>query len=533
MRLRLLGSVEAKVETGAGSTVQEIARSGGWSVRRELPTGNDWQQTPVWYRFTLVRTDSTIPYAIVWPGIIGRVDLYCDTGGAFSHQSGGYDARTKSLTEHVMVVPEEAYGHTCYLRALTGYHLSSPSITSLSRALGSQWSMAPTFGGFFIAIALFNLLMFVMLRQPPLLIYASVISIMLLVMVTDDVLWRYIPSTPFGREFSHEFFGWLYFAATAYFARAFLNLPRFDRKVARALLVLVALSSLELVAGVLPSRPFWVDIVTLVFLIALLVMMVVAGVRAAMRGYRGARFFVIGSAGVCIGLTANMLSQTFVLRVPNFVVDLYAIGVAWEALWLTAALADRMSEVSRENAVLRRRRAELQRLAELDPLTKIPNRRAFDDRLHEEWNRAQRAGTALGIIMVDVDHFKEYNDKLGHIAGDVCLWKIAQACASSKRSDDFFARYGGEEFAGILSAEAENDVDVVAERMRSAVEELGLAHPANETGIVTISLGVACVLPGDHESPLDLLNAADHALYAAKSNGRNQVGKSPILAQRV
>src|SRR5208282_2205639 len=109
--------------------------------------------------------------------------------------------------------------------------------------------------------------------------------------------------------------------------------------------------------------------------------------------------------------------------------------------------------------------AELEILAEVDPLTGIPNRRAFDEHLQAEWNRALRAGVSLGIIMIDVDHFKEYNDAFGHVAGDLCLTKIAQACASSMmRSGDFFARYGGEEFAGILITHTDENLSLVAER---------------------------------------------------------------------
>ena len=525
-RVRLLGNVESKIDPTGNTPVEAIARTGGWSVHTELPTGGDWQQTPVWYRFTLLRTSPTDAYAITWPGIVGRIDVYCDAGGRqFWHQSGGYDAPVKSLSDHVLILPDTVYGHACYLRALTGYYLSSPSIMPLSRALGMEWSMAPTFGGFFIAIALFNFLMFLVLRRVPLLVYTITVTAGLMVMVTDDTLWRYIPSTPFWREFIHEFFGWLEFALSAYFAYVFLALRDYDPKVARALLVLVVLSALELVAGLFPQRPAWVDNTTILFLVALLTTMVVAGVRAGRRGYRGAWFYVIGICGVFIGIMTNVIVENFALPVPEIVIELYAIGVAWEALWLTVALADRMSEVVRENIELRMSRDELQVLAELDPLTGVPNRRAFDDHLHAEWNRAQRAGTPLCVIMIDVDHFKEYNDTLGHVQGDLCLSKIAHACASSlMRSGDYFARYGGEEFVAILVTQNDADLAVVAERMRSAVAGLGLEHPTNVDGIVTISLGVARMIPTQRDHPLGLVDAADTALYAAKERGRNQVG---------
>ncbi len=528
-RIRLLGTVDAHIDLTEQAGVDQVAQSTtSWSRDAQIPSGNDAQQTPVWYRFRLEGRSPSDTYAIVWPGIVGRVDLYCDAGnGTFSHESGGYDSHEKSLTDHILVLPDGAYDRTCYLRALTGYHLSTPSILLLAKALTLEWSMAPRFGGFFLAIALFNLLMFLVLRQRPLLIYALAVTTALLVLVTDDVAWRYVPSTQFSRELIHEFFGWFYFAMTAYFAHVFLDLREFDPKIDRTLIVLVALSALDLVVGLFPSRPPWVDGVTLAFLVMLLLAIVVAGYRAVRRGYRGARFFVVGSAGVFIGVTTNMLVEMFALPVPKIVVDLYAIGVAWEALWLTVALADRMNEVARENESLKLSRAELQVLAELDALTGIPNRRAFDDHLQLGWTRAVRAGTSLGIIMIDVDHFKEYNDAEGHVSGDLCLSKIAQACSTSMmRNGDFLARYGGEEFGGILVTQSDVDIAVVAERMRVAVAELAIPHPTNPDGIVTISLGVARMRPSARENPLDLVSAADEALYVAKSRGRNRVGGS-------
>ena len=526
MRIRLLGTVDTHIDLSEKAGVDQIAQSTtSWSRNAQIPHGNDAQQTPVWYRFRLEGRSPSDTYAIVWPGIVGRVDLYCEAGnGTFSHQSGGYDSREKSLTDHILVLPDGAYDRTCYLRALTGYYLSSPSILLLAKALKLQWSMAPSYGGFFLAIILFNLLMFFVLRQRPLLIYAFAVTTALLVLVTDDVAWRYVPSTQFSRELIHEFFGWFYFALTAYFAHVFLDLREFDPKLDRAVIVLVALSALDLVAGLFPSRPPWVDDVTLAFLVLLLLAIVVAGYRAARRGYRGARFFVVGTIGVFIGVTTNVLVETFALPVPNIVVDLYAIGVAWEALWLTVALADRMNEIARENENLKVSRAELQVLAELDALTGIPNRRAFDDHLQVGWTRAVRAGTSLGVIMIDVDHFKEYNDAEGHVSGDLCLSKIAQACsASMMRNGDFLARYGGEEFGGILVTQTDVDIATVAERMRIAVAELAIPHPTNPDGIVTISLGIARMRPSARENPLDLVAAADEALYTAKSLGRNQV----------
>lgn len=526
-RVRLLGTVESRIDKSGTATIDQIARTtDGWSLGTRIPGENDWQQTAVWYRFRVQRDSGRTAYALTWPGIIGSVDLYCEaSNGGFTHRSGGFDAAMKSLTDHILIIPGDAYGHPCYARVMTGYYLSTASIVSLEQALQMQWTVAPALLGFFVAMFLFNIIMFVVLRQRQLLMYAGVVLTVLGVFCTDDTLWRYVHATPFVREFSHELFGWLFFAATTFFARAFLDLQIEDPKLDATLIVLVVLSALELVTGVLPSRPAWIETASLLILLALLAALVTAGVRAAARGQRGARFFAIGSAGACIGIGANIVVETFVLPAPEIVIELYALGFAWETLWLTVALADRMNEVAQENVALRASRAELEVLAELDPLTGVPNRRAFDEHLEAEWARALRAQTSLGVIMLDVDHFKEYNDTLGHVQGDLCLSKIAQACAGSlKRAGDFFARYGGEEFAAILTTQNDADLCVVAERMRAAVADLRLPHAANDGGIVTISLGVARMQPTARDNPLGLVDAADTALYAAKSRGRNQVG---------
>jgi len=166
--------------------------------------------------------------------------------------------------------------------------------------------------------------------------------------------------------------------------------------------------------------------------------------------------------------------------------------------------------------------AELQRLMCADALTGIANRRALDEALQREWRRAQRRDGALSLLMLDVDHFKLYNDRYGHVAGDACLREVAAVLArSAQRAGEFAARYGGEEFAVLLP-----DVDPAAalqlgQRICQAVATLGIAHADSPTaGHVTVSLGVAGLRP--HMGADTLLQRADAALYAAKLAGRNR-----------
>lgn len=167
---------------------------------------------------------------------------------------------------------------------------------------------------------------------------------------------------------------------------------------------------------------------------------------------------------------------------------------------------------------------ELRRLTSLDGLTGITNRRHFDDTLNREWRRSMRQGAEFSVVMCDVDHFKEYNDRLGHQEGDDCLRKVAAALvAAMDRGGDLVARYGGEEFVAILPETSLAGAGIVAERMRDAVAALEIAHPGSPFGHVTISLGVASGVAMPETDPRQLITAADRALYEAKHAGRNCV----------
>ncbi|MGD7036560.1 diguanylate cyclase [Methylotuvimicrobium buryatense] len=163
-------------------------------------------------------------------------------------------------------------------------------------------------------------------------------------------------------------------------------------------------------------------------------------------------------------------------------------------------------------------------LAYIDSLTGLPNRRYYDQYVQKEWQRALRHQYPLSIIMLDIDYFKNYNDTEGHPAGDQCLIELAKVLKLfSKRSDDFVCRYGGEEFCVVTACNAEQSLSL-AEKLRDAVEKRRLRHPNSPVShYVTLSLGVATVVPKDTLSSTRLLGFADKALYLAKQNGRNRV----------
>ena len=165
---------------------------------------------------------------------------------------------------------------------------------------------------------------------------------------------------------------------------------------------------------------------------------------------------------------------------------------------------------------------KLELLSNTDGLTGIANRRSLDRVLAQEWNRAQRAGTPLALVMLDVDNFKHFNDHYGHLAGDDCLRALAQALVKAgRRAGELVARFGGEEFVVLLPDTSLPEALEAAQRMQHEVWALALPHAEIATGIVTFSLGVASVVPSRDHLPEDLIRLADIALYQAKASGRN------------
>ena len=168
---------------------------------------------------------------------------------------------------------------------------------------------------------------------------------------------------------------------------------------------------------------------------------------------------------------------------------------------------------------------QLRAMAMVDGLTGVANRRRFDAVLDVEWRRAAREGGELAVIMIDVDFFKRYNDRFGHLEGDNCLRQVAGALQQRlNRSPDLLARYGGEEFACVLPATGLDGALIFSNDLEQRVRALGLPHPDSEAApVVTVSIGVAVGLPSEGGSAAALLASADTQLYCAKQNGRARV----------
>jgi diguanylate cyclase (GGDEF)-like protein len=184
-----------------------------------------------------------------------------------------------------------------------------------------------------------------------------------------------------------------------------------------------------------------------------------------------------------------------------------------------------IDKLIRNNQQIKRANQELILLANIDGLTLIQNRRSFDNYLQQEWHRAVEEQHPLTVILCDVDYFKAYNDNYGHQAGDECLRQLARVISCTVTDiNDFVARYGGEEFAVILPNKDVSLSMVVAENMLKNVQKLQLPHAKSSISpYVSLSIGIASIIPTEQTSPETLIQQSDSALYTAKSQGRNQI----------
>ncbi len=179
----------------------------------------------------------------------------------------------------------------------------------------------------------------------------------------------------------------------------------------------------------------------------------------------------------------------------------------------------------RNHLELKKYRDILKESSMIDGLTGIANRRRFNEYLSMEWQRAMRRETDIALIMLDIDNFKKYNDTYGHLEGDECLKKVAESLSKGvKRASDLVARWGGEEFACLLPETSMNAALEMAEDFRANVEGLKIPHKSSQVAkVVTISIGVASIVPKQEQAYDLLLQQADKALYTAKDLGRNRV----------
>jgi len=306
------------------------------------------------------------------------------------------------------------------------------------------------------------------------------------------------------------------------FARDFLDLGRhaprlmapMDRLRAGLLLAAVAIA-----AWPWPANRFGMVVVVVVLAVNLL--MISLGVRAARARDRYGWYFLAGWVPLTVATSVRSMQAAGVIDIAANDVYLYALGAVWEALALTLGIADRVLGFRRERDAARK-------MAEQDMLTGVQSRRAIEMQLRALASEARGGGIGLGMLFVDIDHFKSINDRFGHGIGDACLAAVAQRLQAELRDGDHLGRWGGEEFVALLPGANLDNAHHTSERILRAVS----ADPvkvANGEVTITVSIGIA-VLDSMHDDIHSLLHRADSALYRAKANGRNRVERDPALA---
>jgi diguanylate cyclase (GGDEF)-like protein len=234
-----------------------------------------------------------------------------------------------------------------------------------------------------------------------------------------------------------------------------------------------------------------------------------------------------------ITLTKRLREDTSLANLPVVVIttfdDEQTLEKAFEA-GCTDYLTKPLSKIefrARVKSALRLKNAmdKARQLANRDALTELYNRRFFNQQIKKEFRRASREGTKLSFILCDIDYFKQYNDTYGHSAGDETLKAVADVLGNTmRRPGDFVARYGGEEFAVILPNTDRSGAQDRAEAIRTKIESAEIEHESSKVSeVVTVSIGFTTQVPSSSSSPLELINAADAALYEAKEAGRNTV----------
>lgn len=190
-----------------------------------------------------------------------------------------------------------------------------------------------------------------------------------------------------------------------------------------------------------------------------------------------------------------------------------------------------VTSLMEKNMALVQSNEKLAHLSMTDPLTGLSNRRMFDQCLHAEWQRSARNQLSLSLLMVDIDHFKRYNDQYGHLAGDACLRQIASILFDcSQRTGEVVARYGGEEFSLLLPGTSSEEAQSIAQRCMDELERAKIPHADSPSAsILTFSMGVATVVAEPHTDPKSLINAADIALYRAKGSGRGHFELATVM----
>jgi diguanylate cyclase (GGDEF)-like protein len=470
-----------------------------------------------WARVTFRNADSRERELFVrqtYP-LIDYLDVYEQTGpGQWRiHETGDrrpFDARDIAHRDFVFPIHVPAQGErVVYLR----YQSQGPIDISLAlfsspellESVSREQLAYGIYYGCVIMLLVWSSLVFIAVRDRAFMAYFAYVGTFgLYMLIHNGLAYQYLwPESPrWGNTSLVAFINIALFAGLQ-FSRMILRAkevtPRLD----------VAARGLQAVAAILllsaPFVPYSAIIAPVAGLVLIgVIFMLIMGTAAMLLGSRPARFYVIAWSSFLCGSVIFLLKTFGVLPHTFFTQNGWQIGSLLEMILLSMTLSTRMNE--------------LQHQSRTDPLTMLGNRRLFDDKLPEEFALAREEDKQLSLLVLDIDHFKGYNDRHGHARGDQAIKAVASALRKFARKPLVACRYGGEEFTVILPGIDCSTASVMSERLRRTVEETLSGDLA-----ITISVGYACLSRGDFESAEKFFEAADSALYRAKQQGRNCV----------
>ncbi len=295
----------------------------------------------------------------------------------------------------------------------------------------------------------------------------------------------------------------------------------------RYLQPIIALCACIFVAGLVALSLTAIEPFKHYFSSAITMVMLVVFVLSRLQFYWGVLAAAIMLATLNVGFIGFSDASFKLLTINNFVFFASAVASLTGTFLVERGLRQNYLQsrlLSFEKHGLEEANLRLQYLTAIDGLTQLANRRSLDMTLTTEWQRAQRKQEPLAILMIDVDHFKLFNDHYGHQAGDECLKEVAAALKDfARRPGDLAARYGGEEFVIVLTGANARQANLVGEKVRDKILQLAIPHQHSSHGTVTASIGVASTIPDGKSGPEALVLEADRALYRAKKTGRNRV----------
>ncbi|MFH7044908.1 diguanylate cyclase [Paucibacter sp. JuS9] len=536
--------------------------------------GFSYTKSAVWLRLQLANPgDQALErrIEISYP-LLAEVDVYLpDPAGLYRVTETGF-ARPFAARPHPsrfyvipLALPAKSE-QTVYLRLKTPNSLNVParlwSPEAHARHERAGYVTQGIYFGLVLAITLYNLMLFLALRDLSFLLYVAFAASVATALATftglgAEYLWGDLPAwTVVGVNVPSSIAAVALLLFTRRVLDTSLLLPRLD-KALRLMVVVNLLCVPMLVFFFQRFAPLFVVLNSLTALLLLLV-----GVMGAIKRHRSAYYFVAAFVVILLAVVLTHLRNLGLLPTNVLTSEGTQFGSAIEMLLLSFALADRYNTLRREKARAQREALRVQgelvnelraseqslesrvaaRTAELellnrklaamsttDGLTGIANRRQFDTQLLSEWTRALRLHQPLALALIDVDFFKKFNDRYGHQAGDDCLRRVAHALASTVcREGDLVARYGGEEFVFIAPASDTAAALQLARRVSAAVRELAIPHADSPSGVLTLSIGVASCVPHPDQQTHSLLAAADRALYRAKEQGRDQVQSGEV-----